>query len=103
MTMTKTTNLLAIPTLAIMLTGCGGPNEFTPSPGMSPADIFSSACQECHGEKGSGKFGFLLKIAGSDEVEEMNDKIKNGGHIMPSFPNIGDADRAALVDYVKSL
>lgn len=102
--MKKTTSLLSIPAMVLMLSGCVGPNEFTPAPGMSAEDIFASACQGCHGEKGAGKFGFLLKIAGdADAAEELDEKVSHGGIIMPSFPNIGDADRAALAEWIKSL
>ena len=102
--MKKTTSLLAIPALTLMLTGCGGPEDFTPASGMSAEEIFASACSGCHGDKGSGKFGFLLKIAGdADAAAEVDEKLKYGGKIMPSFPNIGEADRAALAEYIKSL
>jgi mono/diheme cytochrome c family protein len=86
-----------------LLTGCGGPDEYTPAEGLGGADIYAAACQNCHGEGGKGKFGFLLKIAGTDhEAEEIANKVRDGGFIMPSFPNIGDKERQALAEYIRA-
>jgi len=102
--MKKTPQIIALTTLTACLTGCMGPNDFTPSEGMSPADIFSSTCQTCHGENGAGKFGFLLGISGTDEsMEEIAAKIGEGSTLMPSFPNISDEDRLSIAAYVMAL
>lgn len=102
--MTKTTRLIAVSILATTLSGCGGPSDFKPTEGMSAADIFNGACQACHGENGGGKFGFLLKVAGTDtSMEEIASLLKDGGHIMPSFPNMSDEERLALATYIKAL
>ncbi len=102
--MKKTTQIIALATLTTCLTGCIGPNDFTPGEGMSPADIFSSTCQTCHGENGTGKFGFLFGIAGSDKpMEEIAAKIGGGSTLMPSFPNISTEDRMSVAAYVKAL
>lgn len=87
-----------------MLSGCGGPDEYKPAEGMVAKDIYIAACQSCHGENGSGKLGFLLKIAGRDyTAEEVAHKIGEGGFIMPSFPNIAEAERKAVGEYVEAL
>jgi len=94
-----------IPLIAALglLSGCGGPDEYTPVAGMSGTDIFTVACQSCHGEAGQGKFGFLLKIAGdAHSVAEIADKVRDGGFVMPSFPNIGDKERQALAEYIRA-
>ena len=102
--MKKTTQRIAIPVLVAALAGCGGPAEFRPAEGMSAADIFSNACSACHGNKGSGKFGFLLKIAGTDSsTEEIAGIVGSGGYIMPGFPNISDEQRMLIAAYVKTL
>ena len=102
--MMKMSRLFVISTLAIVLSGCGGPNEYKPAEGMSAADIFADACQACHGENGGGKFGFLLKLAGTDTpIEEITTLLKDGGHIMPSFPNMSEEQHLAMAAYVKML
>ncbi len=102
--MIKTNRLLAIATLAAALSGCGGPSDFKPTEGMSVADIYAGACQACHGENGAGKFGFLLKVAQSDKSqEEIAALLKEGGHIMPSFPNMSDDERLTMAAFVKAL
>jgi mono/diheme cytochrome c family protein len=102
--MKKITAIYASALLTLLLTGCSETNEFTPTEGMSAADIFSSTCQSCHGEKGAGKFGFILAIAGSDDsLQEIAAKIHEGGSIMPAFPNISDSDRLAIATYIKGL
>ena len=88
---------------ALVLTGCGGANDFAPSAGMNGAEIYHEACASCHGDRGQGKFLGLLKVAGSDHpLSEAADKIRDGGPVMPSFPNIGDADRMAVAEYLKA-
>ncbi len=90
-------------TLSALLTGCGK-DDIAPPKDTPPAEIFGQACQACHGENGGGKFGFLLKIAGTDdEVDEITHRIHEGGWIMPRFPNISEAQRQALAMWLKSL
>jgi mono/diheme cytochrome c family protein len=101
--MTKTTRLFALTALTALLSGCGGPSDFTPSEGMTAAEIYASACAACHGDKGAGKFGFLFKIAGSESsAEAMAAAINEGGTIMPSFPNLSDEQRLMMAGYIKS-
>ena len=102
--MNKMTRMLPIAGLAILLGGCGGPSDFTPAAGMTAADIYSSACQACHGENGAGKFGFLFKVQGSESsLEQMAAALKDGGKIMPSFPNLSDEQHLMMASYIKSL
>jgi mono/diheme cytochrome c family protein len=101
--MRRLTSIFSMLAALGLLSGCGGPDEYTPEAGISAADIFAAACQSCHGEAGQGKFGFLLKIAGdSHTAAEIADKVRDGGFIMPSFPNIGDKERQALAEYVRA-
>ncbi|MGD8589292.1 MAG: cytochrome c [Chromatiales bacterium] len=101
--MTKTIQLFTLAALTSLISGCGGPSDFTPSEGMTAVEIYNSACADCHGDNGAGKFGFLFKIAGSDDsVEEMAATIKEGGTIMPSFPNLSDEQRLMMAGYIKT-
>jgi mono/diheme cytochrome c family protein len=101
--MYKMSQLIAISGLTAVLSGCGGPSDFSPAEGMSAADIYASTCQSCHGENGAGKFGFLFKIVGSESSpEEMAAALTEGGSIMPSFPNLSDEQRLMMAAYIKS-
>ncbi len=101
--MHKTTRLIGAGLLAAALAGCSGSQEFTPTAGMSPDQVFAQACSGCHGEGGEGKFGFLLSIAGTDaDSGEIVAKIRNGGHVMPAFPNIDESTATAIAAYLKS-
>ncbi len=98
--MDKTTRIMGACLLAAGLSGCS--KDFTPSEGMGASEIFTQACAACHGDNGQGKFGFLLKVAGSETpLPEMADKIRNGGYVMPAFPNISEADALAIAGYLK--
>jgi mono/diheme cytochrome c family protein len=102
--MTKTTRLFVIAGFTALLSGCGGPSDFTPTEGMTAAEIYDSACEVCHGKDGAGKFGLLFKIAGSESsAKQMAAAIKEGGTIMPSFPNLNDDQRWMMAGYIKSL
>jgi mono/diheme cytochrome c family protein len=102
--MNKTTYLAGICLSATLFAGCSENNNYTPVSGMDGMDIYANACTNCHGENGKGKFGFLLKLAGSDtSSEEIIGMIKNGGHFMPAFPNIDEQQASQLADYLKSL
>jgi mono/diheme cytochrome c family protein len=100
--MHKTTTIMGACLLAASLAGCSGSNDFKPTEGMGASELFKQACSTCHGENGNGKFGFLLKIADSEApLQEIVDKIHNGGHVMPAFPNISEADALAVAGYLK--
>jgi mono/diheme cytochrome c family protein len=90
---------------AVSLTACGD-KDYTPAAGVSAETIFAEACSSCHGEAGVGKFGLLLKLAGSDHphpVAEVATKVTKGGHIMPAFPNIDQKNAEALGEYINTL
>ena len=90
--------------LALTLTGCSNSNDFMPVTGMDGMDIYANACASCHGDNGQGKLGFLLKLAGSDiSSEAISEKIINGGHFMPAFPNISQPDAEQVAAYLKAL
>jgi cytochrome c551 len=102
--MKKTTYLAGIYLTLTLLTGCSKSNDFTPTSGMDGMDIYTSTCASCHGEKGGGKLGFLLKLAGSEaSTEEIVGMIQKGGHIMPAFPNISAQQAELIAAYIKSL
>lgn len=99
-----TKRLFALSLLSITLSGCGGPSDFKPADGMSAADIYYQACEACHGENGVGKFGFLFAVAGTEApVEDIAALLKEGGHIMPSFPQMSDEQRLMMAGYIKGL
>lgn len=102
--MNKSIQIILLATLATGLTGCIGPDDYTPEEGMSPAEIFSATCQTCHGIKGEGKFGFLFGIAGSEKsMQDIAKKIGEGSMLMPSFPNISAENKLSIAAYVKAL
>ncbi|MCU7882323.1 MAG: cytochrome c [Candidatus Thiodiazotropha sp. (ex Lucinoma aequizonata)] len=98
------TKLTGVTLLVLLLTGCSEVNDFKPVAGMDAMDVYAKACSNCHGEGGSGKFGMFLKIADSDEeTDEIVDKVLNGGHIMPAFPNINKQQAESIAAYLKAL
>ena len=101
--MTHLSRITIAALLTAHLTGCGSSNGYTPRTGMSAADIFAEACESCHGAAGAGKFGFLLKVAGTDaSPAKVAQHVAAGGPVMPGFPNIPESDRLALAEYLKA-
>jgi mono/diheme cytochrome c family protein len=79
-------------------------NDYTPAVDAKAAQVFSEACASCHGDWGTGKFGFLLKLTETTlSKEEIKNRISAGGTIMPKFPNIKKEQLSQLTDYVKAL
>jgi mono/diheme cytochrome c family protein len=102
--MYKTTRFIGTCLITAGLTACGGDSDFKPAAGMAPEQLFSEACANCHGEEGGGKFGFLLSVAGSDtSVDDIVSKIREGGTIMPAFPEIDESEATAVANYLKNL
>lgn len=102
--MYKTTRSIGICLIATGLSACGGDSSYQPETDLSAAQLYAEACTACHGKEGEGKFGFLFTIAGSDEpTEAIVEKIKQGGQMMPAFPQISREQASALAEYVKSL
>jgi cytochrome c551 len=100
--MNKSLALLIPATL--LLGGCGGPSDFTPTPGMTTDQIYAGACARCHGDKGQGKVFGVLKVAGTTaSAEEIVKRLNEGGKGMPSFPKLSAKQKTALVDYLKGL
>lgn len=102
--MYKTTRFICASLMAAALSGCGGSNDYKPNAGMPVEQLFAEACAGCHGDNGEGKFGFLLTLAGSDTAdEEFVTKIREGGVLMPAFPQISEDEAAAITGYLKNL
>jgi mono/diheme cytochrome c family protein len=100
--MFKTTQFIGACLVAASLSGCSD-SDFKPAEGMPANQLFAEACASCHGDNGQGKFGMLLKLAGSDlSSEEMVQKIRQGGHVMPAFPNISEEEALAIASFIKS-
>ncbi len=79
-------------------------SDYTPKPGLSGAELFSEACASCHGDAGAGKFGILLKLAGTDlDANAIKATISSGGTLMPKYPNIQADDLNNLAAYIKKL
>jgi len=95
-------NLLAL--LLILACTTAQASDYTPSAGLSGTQIFAETCVGCHGNAGTGKFGFLLKLTSSTLTdEEISSKITSGGSLMPAYPNIKTEQLSQLTAYVKSL
>jgi cytochrome c551 len=87
----------------VLLSGCGGTNSYTPVAGGTPAQIYADTCAGCHGAQGEGKFGALLKLAGTTHAAaDLGAKIRAGGPVMPAFVNISEADATAVGEYIRS-
>jgi cytochrome c553 len=101
--MVKTTRIIAACLVAGSLSGCSD-SDFKPAENMPVNELFAEACAGCHGDQGAGKFGFLLTLAGSDlPTEEIVEKVRQGGHVMPAFPNISETEATAIAGYIKGL
>jgi mono/diheme cytochrome c family protein len=96
--------LAAMAAASLMLTACGGKESYSPEAGTAPAKMFEQACAHCHGSEGSGKFGFLLSLQGSQTPKDvMADIIRNGNGIMPAFPELSDKQIQKLATYTSEL
>lgn len=66
--------------------------------------VYQGQCAVCHGEDRSGAppaFPSLVGILDRLSVQQVTDTIHGGKGRMPSFPNVRDADLAALLDYLR--
>ncbi len=95
--------LLAISFL-LLLTACGrdGFDDFKAPESMQSAQIFDSACAQCHGSDGGGMlFGLFYSLEPEGKTkEELAAKILSGGGGMPAFLNLTENQRLKLADYV---
>ena len=102
--MYATTRILGIVLIAAGLSACGGGSSYQPATGLSTEQLYAEACSGCHGKTGGGKFGFLFSIVDSEmPVNEIVDKIRNGGQMMPAFPQISETQATEIAAYVKGL
>jgi mono/diheme cytochrome c family protein len=73
---------------------------------LDGAALFSSLCASCHGVQG---IGATTGVAMTDDLvtlrtdDEIASIISNGQNTMPGYPTLGDAEVAAIVEYVRSL
>ena len=69
--------------------------------------LFLKHCSACHGNEGKGGVGVPLSLPSfinsvSDEYLEQTIRFGRPGRIMPSFPQLSDAEVNAIVRYVRS-
>ena len=94
---------LTVVAAALWLAGCGGENSYTPVAGAAPAQIYADSCAGCHGASGEGKFGLLLKLAGTTHTAaNLGEKIRTGGLVMPAFVNISEVDAVAVGEFIRT-
>lgn len=83
--------------LMVALSGCSKSSDYTPTAGMSGADIFMGACLNCHKTEGGVIFSLDKNSANLDAVSA---KILKGSMMMPSFPNIQGEELTSIAAYV---
>lgn len=86
----KRWSLLAIPVLAavLLLAGCGGNGGSGDGGNATAADaetVYKRHCLSCHGTDLSGQH--LNTVGSRLSMEEIEQKIRNGGGGMPPFAN----------------
>ncbi len=75
----------------------------TAAAGTDATALYQQNCARCHGERGGGKFGLLMKLTQVDLTEEqIRERIRNGRGRMPAFDRLSDAQTTALVQLVDS-
>ena len=98
--MNKTTQLIGAGLIAAVMSGCSS-SDYKPTAGLPVDQLFAEACSGCHGKDGEGKFGFLLAVAGTETATpEIISKIRQGGHLMPAFPQISESEATAIAVYL---
>lgn len=90
--------------ILLLLSACGrgGFDDFKAPESMEIAQVFNSACTECHGSDGGGMlFGFFFALEPQGKTkEELAAKILSGGEGMPAFLNLTENQRLRLAEYV---
>jgi mono/diheme cytochrome c family protein len=100
--MFKTTRLIGAGLIAAALSGCSS-SDYKPTAGLPADQLFAEACAGCHGDLGEGKLGFILAVAGTEtSTPEIVTKIRQGGHLMPAFPQISESEATAIATFLKS-
>jgi glucose dehydrogenase len=82
----------------------GGLDEVT-SGGSPGEQIYRQQCGLCHGANRAGSpptFPSLVEVEKRLGTQKVTDNIHDGTGRMPSFPNLDDAQIAALLDYLRS-
>ncbi|HTS11298.1 MAG TPA: nucleoside hydrolase [Candidatus Limnocylindrales bacterium] len=70
----------------------------------SPRGIYLSQCSVCHGErlKGSAGIPSLVNVGARLTTQQIEKMIRNGKGRMTGFPNLSEAQVAALTDFLTS-
>jgi cytochrome c553 len=67
----------------------------------NPDIIYKDACAGCHGDRGESENLLYPDISRNElAAEDIIEKIKNGGFLMPAFPNIADSTLNILGTYI---
>jgi cytochrome c551 len=75
-------------------------NHYQPQT-SNPEIIYKEACADCHGDTGeSENLLYPDLVRNKHAPKDIIEKIKNGGFLMPAFPNIVDSTLNILVIYV---
>lgn len=80
----------------IALSGCA--REYAPDSQATGEQIYQAACMECHKPTANGSvYTLKAKYANAGYIEE---KVRGGSLLMPSFPNIKTDDLTKISTYV---
>lgn len=82
----------------------GETTETSGGGGVDAAQLFTQNCASCHGGKGEGLSGPDLRPLTDNNIDDIEQQIRNGGGGMPAFEGVlTDEQIQALAEYVAGL
>ena len=69
---------------------------------MAGQRLFTNNCMGCHGQdrKGTGNYPSLINIGLKYKDQQISDLLQAGRRMMPSFKQLSDQERQAIISYV---
>jgi quinoprotein glucose dehydrogenase len=69
---------------------------------MAGQRLFTNKCMGCHGQdrKGTGNYPSLINIGSKYKDDQISSLIQTGRRMMPSFKQLTDQEREAIISYI---
>jgi glucose dehydrogenase len=67
------------------------------------ANVYQDKCATCHGERREGKLPVFPALNGVGQrltTDQLQDRIRKGGKLMPAFGSLADTDVSGLITYL---